>query len=75
MEESKTWEGTTPTGGDADLPDAPSRVWKGPACQFNYVIGGTKIKWQKEVRTDFQNAGVAPHPPGPTIPGRLPWGS
>jgi len=55
-EQRKTWEGTTTMGSDADLPDSPSRVWKGPACQLNYVLGGTKIKWQKEVRTDFQDA-------------------
>ena len=55
-EQRKTWEGTTPSGGDADLPDSPSRVWKGPACQLTYVLGGMKIKWQKEVRTDFQDA-------------------
>lgn len=30
-EQRKTWEGTTASGGDADLPDAPSRLWKGPA--------------------------------------------
>jgi hypothetical protein len=55
-EQRKTWEGTTTMGGDADLPDSPSRVWKGPACQLNYFLGGTKIKWQKEVRTDFEDA-------------------
>ena len=55
-EQRKTWEGTTASGGDADLPDSPSRVWKGPACQLTYVLGGLKIKWQKEVRTDFQDA-------------------
>lgn len=55
----KTWEGTTATGGDADLPDAPSRLWKGPACQLTYLLGGMKIKWQKEVRTDFENAVAA----------------
>lgn len=55
-EQRKTWEGTTPAGGDADLPDAPSRLWKGPACQLTYVLGGMKIKWQKEVRTDFEDA-------------------
>ena len=54
-EQRKTWEGTTPAGGDADLPDAPSRLWKGPACQLTYVLGGLKIKWQKEVRTDFED--------------------
>lgn len=58
-EQHKTWEGTTPTGGDADLPDSPSRVWKGPACQLNYLLSGTKIKWQKEVRTDFADAAEA----------------
>ena len=58
-EQRKTWEGTTTMGSDADLPDSPSRVWKGPACQLNYLVGGTKIKWQKEVRTDFEDAGQA----------------
>jgi hypothetical protein len=60
-EQRKTWEGTTAAGGDADLPDAPSRLWKGPACQLNYVLGGMKIKWQKEVRTDFEDAVAAAH--------------
>jgi len=55
-EQRKTWEGTAVTGGDADLPDAPSRLWKGPACQLTYLLGGMKIKWQKEVRTDFEDA-------------------
>ena len=55
-EQRKVWEGTTTMGSDADLPDSPSRVWKGPACQLNYLLGGTKIKWQKEVRTDFEDA-------------------
>src|SRR5215510_6677848 len=58
-EQRKTWEGTTAAGGDADLPDAPSRLWKGPACQLNYLLGETKIKWQKEVRTDFEDAAAA----------------
>ncbi len=58
-EQRKTWEGTTATGGDADLPDAPSRLWKGPACQMTYVLGGMKIRWQKEVRTDFEDAASA----------------
>lgn len=58
-EQRKTWEGTTASGGDADLPDSPSRVWKGPACQLNYALGGMKIKWQKEVRTDFEDAADA----------------
>ncbi|HSF68392.1 MAG TPA: HEAT repeat domain-containing protein [Nitrospiraceae bacterium] len=58
-EQRKTWEGTTAAGGDADLPDAPSRLWKGPACQMTYLLGSMKIKWQKEVRTDFEDAGEA----------------
>ncbi|MDQ6733657.1 MAG: HEAT repeat domain-containing protein, partial [Nitrospirota bacterium] len=50
------WEGTTASGWDADLLDAPSRIWKGPACQLTYLLGGTKIKWQREVRTEFSDA-------------------
>ena len=55
-EQRKTWEGTTAAGGDADLPDAPSRLWKGPACQMTYLLGDLKVKWQKEVRTEFEDA-------------------
>ncbi len=58
-EQRKTWEGTTAAGGDADLPDAPSRLWKGPACQLTYQLGGMKVKWQKEVRTEFEDAAAA----------------
>ncbi|MDH4096851.1 MAG: HEAT repeat domain-containing protein [Nitrospira sp.] len=58
-EQRKTWEGTTAAGGDADLPDAPSRLWKGPACQLTYLLGSMKIKWQKEVRTEFEDAVAA----------------
>ncbi|TAJ07207.1 MAG: HEAT repeat domain-containing protein [Nitrospirae bacterium] len=52
-EQRKVWEGTTTMGSDADLPDSPSRVWKGPACQLLYLLGGKKLGWQKEVRTEF----------------------
>jgi hypothetical protein len=55
-EQRKTWEGTTAAGGDADLPDAPSRLWKGPACQMTYLLGAMKVRWQKEVRTEFEDA-------------------
>ncbi len=55
-EQRKTWEGTASAGGDNDLPDAPSRLWKGPACQITYELGGIKVKWQKEVRTEFVDA-------------------
>jgi hypothetical protein len=58
-EQRKTWEGTTTSGGDADLPDAPSRLWKGPACQLTYHLGGMKVKWQKEIRTEFEDAVAA----------------
>jgi hypothetical protein len=58
-EQRKTWDGTTAAGGDADLPDAPARLWKGPACQLTYLLGGMKIKWQKEVRTEFEDAVAA----------------
>jgi hypothetical protein len=52
-EQRKVWEGTAASGGDADLPDSPSRVWKGPACQLTYLLDGKKTGWRKEVRTDF----------------------
>jgi hypothetical protein len=55
-EQHKTWEGTAASGGDADLPDSPSRVWKGPACQLLYLLNGKKLGWHKEVRTAFQDA-------------------
>ncbi|RMH31010.1 MAG: HEAT repeat domain-containing protein [Nitrospirae bacterium] len=53
-EERKRWTGTTREGGDADLPDAPARLWKGPACLFNYRLQGKDLGWYKEVRTDFE---------------------
>jgi HEAT repeat protein len=55
-EQRKIWEGTTASGGDADLPDAPYRLWKGPACQMTYLLENMKVKWQKEVRTEFEDA-------------------
>lgn len=55
-EQRKVWEGTMASGGDADLPDSPSRVWKGPACQLTYLLGGNNLGWRKEVRTDFQDS-------------------
>src|SRR5579885_1690313 len=58
-EQRKVWEGTSRSGGDADLPDSPSRVWKGPACQLVYLLDGQKRGWYKEVRTDFQDAAQA----------------
>lgn len=55
----KVWEGTTPSGGDADIPDAAARLWAGPACQFTYVLSGASLGWRHEVRTKFEDAQAA----------------
>jgi hypothetical protein len=55
-EQRKVWEGTTSSGGDADLPDSPLRAWKGPACQLTYFLNGKSTQWKKEVRTEFVDA-------------------
>ena len=55
-EERKTWEGTTASGGDAELADAPSRLWKGPACLFSYHLEGRDLGWYKEIRTSFEDS-------------------
>ncbi len=55
-EERKTWTGTTAKGGDAELPDAPSRLWKGPACLLTYTLDGRNLGWYKEIRTVFHDA-------------------
>lgn len=68
-EQKKTWEGTAAAGGDNDLLDAPSRLWKGPACQVTYALGSLKVKWQKEVHTEFADAGQAAHAAGAADPG------
>ncbi|MBL8043228.1 MAG: HEAT repeat domain-containing protein [Nitrospira sp.] len=68
-EQRKTWEGTASAGGDNDLLDAPSRLWKGPACQVTYALGNLKVKWQKEVRTEFEDAVQAAHAAGASDPG------
>ncbi|MBS0170559.1 MAG: HEAT repeat domain-containing protein [Nitrospira sp.] len=68
-EQRKTWEGTASAGGDNDLLDAPSRLWKGPACQVTYALGALKVKWQKEVRTEFEDAAQAAQAAGVADPG------
>ncbi|MFO0775030.1 MAG: HEAT repeat domain-containing protein [Nitrospiraceae bacterium] len=68
-EQRKTWEGTTAVGGDNDQPDAPSRLWKGPACQLTYLLGGQKMKWQKEIRASFEDAAEAAKQSGAADPG------
>lgn len=55
-EERKRWTGTTRSGGDAELADAPARLWKGPACLFSYKLQEKDLGWYKEVRTDFNDA-------------------
>jgi hypothetical protein len=55
-EEQKTATGTSPTGGDADLADAPDRLWKGPACLLTYFLQQRDMQWKKEVRTTFPDA-------------------
>ena len=55
-EERKTWAGTSATGGDVDLADAPDRLWKGPACLLTYKLEHRDLEWKKEIRTSFSNA-------------------
>lgn len=55
-EERKTWAGTTSEGGDAELADAPVRLWNGPACLFTYLLNGRNLGWYKEVRTPFEDS-------------------
>lgn len=55
-EEQKTATGTSPTGGDVELADAPDRLWKGPACLLTYFLHQKDMQWKKEVRTTFPDA-------------------
>lgn len=55
-EERKTWTGTSATGGDVDLADAPDRLWKGPACLLTYRLHHRDLDWKKEIRTSFPDA-------------------
>ncbi len=55
-EERKTWEGIKRTNEQAYRPGAPSRIWKGPACQLHYVLDHQQGPWRYEVRTTFDNA-------------------
>jgi DNA-binding transcriptional ArsR family regulator len=54
-EEEKSVTGTSPTGGDVDLADAPDRLWKGPACLLTYFLDDRDMQWKKEVRTTFSD--------------------
>lgn len=55
-EERKRWTGTTSAGGDAELPDAPARLWEGPACLITYLVNGMDLGWAKEVRPHEERA-------------------
>ncbi|HNP27617.1 MAG TPA: HEAT repeat domain-containing protein [Nitrospirales bacterium] len=55
-EEQKALTGTSPSGGDVDLADAPDRLWKGPACLLTYFLQQNDFQWKKEVRTTFADA-------------------
>ncbi len=55
-EERKTWEGVKRNDERAYRPGAPSRIWKGPACQLRYVLDDRQGPWHYEVRTEFDNA-------------------
>jgi len=68
-EERKTWTGTTAEGGDAELADAPARLWKGPACLFTYSLNGKNLGWYKEVRTSFEDSISAAQAAGAKDPG------
>ena len=55
-EERKTRIGPSRYGGDADSLHAPSRNWKGPACQITFGLDGHDTAWRNEIRTEFTNA-------------------
>ena len=55
-DERKPWGGVRRSDGEMQQPGAPSRNWKGPACQLSYFFDGRKGPWQYEVRTTFDNA-------------------
>ena len=55
-EERKTFTGTSPSGGDVELFDAPDRLWKGPACLLTYSLNHRDLDWKKEIRTGFADA-------------------
>ena len=46
-EEHKQHQEVTRYGGDAELTDAPNRLWHGPACQLSYRLNGRDLGWSK----------------------------
>lgn len=70
-DERKPWGGVRRSDGEMQQPGAPSRNWKGPACQLSYFFDGQKGPWQYEVRTTFDNAWKASRANGNGDPGQF----
>ena len=70
-DERKPWGGVRKSDGEIQQPGAPSRNWKGPACQLSYFFDGQKGPWQYEVRTTFDNAWEASRANGHGDPGQF----
>lgn len=70
-DERKPWGGVRKSDGEMQQPGAPSRNWKGPACQLSYFFDGRKGPWQYEVRTTFDNAWKASRANGQGDPGQF----
>lgn len=68
-EERRSLVAMNKIGGDADQPGAPSRLWKGPACQLTYSIDKQVTPWRQEVRTEFEDAWEAAKTHGQTDSG------
>ena len=70
-DERKPWGGVRKSDGEIQQAGAPSRHWKGPACQLSYFFDGQKGPWQYEVRTTFDNAWEASRANGHGDPGQF----
>ena len=70
-DERKPWGGVRKSDGEIQQAGAPSRHWKGPACQLSYFFDGRKGPWQYEVRTTFDNAWEASRANGHGDPGQF----
>ncbi len=70
-DERKPWGGVRKSDGEIQQAGAPSRHWKGPACQLSYFFDGRKGPWQYELRTTFDNAWEASRANGHGDPGQF----
>ena len=52
-EERKRQQEVTRYGGDAELTDAPDRLWHGPACRLSYRLNGRDLGWSKEIHASI----------------------